>query len=213
VDAAPYSEGRVEDRRAPRTWTRSTLGSTGSAERGIAHTAVSDIVKAAGVAQGTFYLYFKSKDDVVVAVAERIGDVMVAGIERVVAVPDRSAVDKFFALLDQLSDSTSDPDSSELIEIMHREGNRALHDRLAEQLTPRFVSIIERIIDQGLAEGVFAVPDTGAAAWFVLGGLQSAELSGVPLTEMPAPPSGSCWDSSDQAAATSKSWADAFDRA
>jgi AcrR family transcriptional regulator len=156
------------------------------AERGIAHTAVSDIVKAAGVAQGTFYLYFKSKDDVVVAVAERIGDVMVDGIERVVAVPDRSAVDKFFALLDQLSDSTSDPDSSELIEIMHREGNRALHDRLAEQLTPRFVSIIERIIDQGLAEGVFAVPDTGAAAWFVLGGLQSAELSGVPLTEMPA---------------------------
>jgi len=213
VDAAPYSEGRVEDRRAPRTWTRSTLGSTGSAERGIAHTAVSDIVKAAGVAQGTFYLYFKSKDDVVVAVAERIGDVMVAGIERVVAVPDRSAVDKFFALLDQLSDSTSDPDSSELIEIMHREGNRALHDRLAEQLTPRFVSIIERIIDQGLAEGVFAVPDTGAAAWFVLGGLQSAELSGVPLTEMPAPPSVSCWDSSDQAAVTSKSWADAFDRA
>jgi len=156
------------------------------AERGIAHTAVSDIVKAAGVAQGTFYLYFKSKDDVVVAAAERIGDVMVDGIERVVAVPGRSAVDKFFALLDQLSDSTSIPDSSELIEIMHREGNRTLHDRFAEQLTPRLVSIIERIINQGLAEGVFAVPDTGAAAWFVLGGLQSAELSGVPLTEMPA---------------------------
>ena len=156
------------------------------AERGIAHTAVSDIVKAAGVAQGTFYLYFKSKDDVVVAVAERIGDVMVDGIELVVAVPDGSAVDKFFALLDQLSDSTSVPDSSELIEIMHREGNRALHDRLAEQLTPRLVSIIERVIDQGLAEGVFAVPDPGAAAWFVLGGLESAELSGVPLTEMPA---------------------------
>ena len=33
---------------------------------------------------------------------------------------------------------------------------------------------------------MFAVPDTRVAAWFVLGGLQSAELSGVPLTEMPA---------------------------
>ena len=119
------------------------------------------------------------------AAAERIADIMVDGIERVVAMPERSAVDKFLALLDQLSDSTSDPDATELIEIMHRAGNRALHDRLAEQLTPRLVSIIERIIDQGLAEGVFAVPDTGVAAWFVLGGLQSAELSGVPLTEMP----------------------------
>jgi AcrR family transcriptional regulator len=156
------------------------------AERGIANTAVSDIVKAAGVAQGTFYLYFKSKDDVVVAAAERIGDIMVDGIERVVAMPDRSAVDKFLALVDQLSHSTSIPDASELIEIMHREGNRALHDRLTEQLTPRLVSIIERIINQGLAEGAFAVPDTGAAAWFVLGGLQSAELSGVPLASMPA---------------------------
>ena len=156
------------------------------AEQGIANTAVSDIVKAAGVAQGTFYLYFKSKDDVVVAVAERIGDVMVDGIERVIAVPDRSAVDKFFALLDQLSDSTSDPGASELIEIMHGDGNHAVHDHLAEQLTPRLVSIIEHIIDQGLAEGVFAVPDTRVAAWFVLGGLQSAELSGVPLNEMPA---------------------------
>lgn len=163
-----------------------TAATAAFAERGIAHTAVSDIVKAAGIAQGTFYLYFTSKDDVVVAAAERMGDVMVDGIERAVAVPDRSAIDKFLALLDQLSDSTSDSDSSELIEIMHREGNRALHDRLAEQLRPRLVSIIERIIDQGLAEGVFAVPDTGAAAWFVLGGLQSAEVSGVPLTEMPA---------------------------
>ncbi|MHB1491760.1 MAG: TetR/AcrR family transcriptional regulator [Cellulomonas sp.] len=156
------------------------------AERGIANTAVSDIVKAAGVAQGTFYLYFKSKDDVVVAAAERIGDIMVDGIERVVAMPERSAVDRFLALLDQLSSSTSDPDASELIEIVHREGNRALHDRLVEQLTPRFVSLIERVIDQGLAEGVFAVPDARVAAWFVLGGLHSAELSGVPLTEMPA---------------------------
>jgi len=156
------------------------------AERGIANTAVSDIVKAAGVAQGTFYLYFKSKDDVVVAAAERIGDIMIDGIERAVAMPERSAVEKFLALLDQLSSSTSDPDASELIEIVHREGNRALHDRLVEQLTPRFVSLIERVIDQGLAEGVFAVPDARVAAWFVLGGLHSAELSGVPLTEMPA---------------------------
>lgn len=156
------------------------------AERGIANTAVSDIVKAAGVAQGTFYLYFKSKDDVVVAAAERIGDIMVDGIERAVAMPDRSAVVKFLALVDQLSNFTSAPDASELIEIMHLEGNRALHDRLTEQLTPRFVSIIERVINQGLTEGVFAVPDARVAAWFVLGGLQSAEISGVPLTDMPA---------------------------
>ena len=140
------------------------------AERGIPNTAASDIVKAAAEAQGTSHLHLKSKDDVVLAAAERIGDIVVDGIERMVAVPGRSAVDKILALLHLLSDSTSDPDACELIEIMHREGNRAHHDRLTEQLTPRLVSIIERIIDQGPAEEVFAVPDQDVAAWFVLRG-------------------------------------------
>lgn len=156
------------------------------AERGVANTAVSDIVKAAGVAQGTFYLYFESKDDVVLAVAERFGDTMVEGVERVVAVPDSPAVEKLLALRDVFSDSTAVPGASELIEIMHRDGNRPIHDRLAEHLTPRLVSIVESIVKQGVAEGVFAVPDVHAAAWFVLGGLLSAERSGVPLAEMPA---------------------------
>lgn len=33
-------------------------------EKGIKDTAISDIVKKAGVAKGTFYLYFKDKYDV-----------------------------------------------------------------------------------------------------------------------------------------------------
>jgi hypothetical protein len=46
--------------------------------------------------------------------------------------------------------------------------------------------LVEAIVEQGVVEGAFHVPDTRAAAWFVLGGLQSAELAGTPATEMPA---------------------------
>lgn len=42
------------------------------AENGFEKTSVSDIVREAGVAQGTFYLYFSSKSAVVPALAERI---------------------------------------------------------------------------------------------------------------------------------------------
>lgn len=41
------------------------------AERGFASVRVSDIVAAAGVAQGTFYYYFKTKDDILVALLEQ----------------------------------------------------------------------------------------------------------------------------------------------
>ena len=154
-------------------------------EKGVGGATVSDIVKAAGVAQGTFYLYFDSKDDVVLAVAERLGDAMLEGIERAVAAPDRSAVEKLAALRDVFGDSAVLTDSAELIEIVHGPGNRVIHDRLTDHLTPRLVAIVERIVEQGVDEGAFAVPDVHAAAWFVLGGLQSAELSGVPLEQMP----------------------------
>ncbi|HEY5249292.1 MAG TPA: TetR/AcrR family transcriptional regulator [Dermatophilaceae bacterium] len=158
---------------------------TAFSERGIANTTVSDIVQAAGVAQGTFYLYFESKDDVVLAAAESIGDTLIEGVEQAVALPDRSAVDKLVALGEQLSDLTSVPGVSDLAEIMHHPGNRVLHDRLTEQLTPRLALVLERIVEQGVSEGMFAVPETHAAAWFVLGGLRSVELSRVPLAEMP----------------------------
>jgi AcrR family transcriptional regulator len=156
------------------------------ARNGVAATTVSDIVKAAGVAQGTFYLYFDTKDDVVLAVVDQIGDRMIDGIEAAVATTGTSAVEKLLALRDVLMSFEDEPAAVELAGVLHRPENSALHDRLAEHLTPRLVTVVEAIVVQGVAEGVFDVADTHAAAWFVLGGLQSAELSGTPVAQMPA---------------------------
>ena len=78
------------------------------------------------------------------------------------------------------------PEAAELVDQMHRPENRVLHDRLADDLTTRLVPLLEEVIEQGVAEGDFAVDDTRAAAWFVLAGLQSVELAGTALDEMPA---------------------------
>jgi AcrR family transcriptional regulator len=172
-----------------RTARRAELASAAArvfAERGVANTAVSDIVKAAGVAQGTFYLYFDSKDDVVVAVVEQMVAQMVAGIEAAAHSPKASAVERMLGLGNMLSSFEADPGAAELVDILHHPDNRALHDRLAELLTPRLVPLVESIVEQGVAEGTFDVPDTHSAAWFVLGGLQGIELMGTPAAEMPA---------------------------
>jgi TetR/AcrR family fatty acid metabolism transcriptional regulator len=41
------------------------------AERGYFHAQVADVARAAGVAAGTVYLYFKSKDDLLISIFER----------------------------------------------------------------------------------------------------------------------------------------------
>ncbi|MEH6943021.1 TetR family transcriptional regulator [Bacillus sp. JJ722] len=43
-------------------------------EKGIDKTSISDIVRASGVAQGTFYLYFSSKSALIPAIAEELLD-------------------------------------------------------------------------------------------------------------------------------------------
>lgn len=156
------------------------------ADRGVAGTTVSDIVQAAGVAQGTFYLYFESKDDVVVAAVERMVDDMVGGMEAALEAAGAGAVERLLGFRDALAGFESTPSALEMADIVHRPENRAMHDRLTEHLVPRLVPLIESIVRQGVGEGAFDVPDPRAAAWFVLGGLQSAELSGTRVEHLPA---------------------------
>jgi AcrR family transcriptional regulator len=175
---------RVVDREARRAALVSAATAV-FARQGVANTAVSDIVKAAGVAQGTFYLYFDSKDDAVLAVVDRIAEgLLTATTEQVLA--SESAVDKIMSFSGVLSEAGSEPGAAALVDLMHLPENRLLHDRLAEDMTGRLVPLLREVVEQGVAEGDFAVDDPQAAAWFVLAGLRSVELSGTPLAGMPA---------------------------
>jgi Bacterial regulatory proteins, tetR family len=49
-------------------------------ERGFLDTRVADIVAAAGVAQGTFYSYFDSKEAVFAEVAQQVVETMMEGL-------------------------------------------------------------------------------------------------------------------------------------
>jgi AcrR family transcriptional regulator len=53
------------------------------AEKGLEAAKISDIVARAGVAQGTFYLYFPSKLSLVIALAEDMNTRLLASVQRV----------------------------------------------------------------------------------------------------------------------------------
>jgi AcrR family transcriptional regulator len=154
-------------------------------ERGVKDTLVSDIVKAAGVAQGTFYLYFKTKDDIVLAVVDELVGRLQRNLTEAVQAEGLPAPERLRLLCSVLGNLTDLPGTPAIVDFMHRPENRVLHDRLVAALAPRLVDLMETVIRQGVAAGDFDVPDARRAAWFVLSGLQGTELSGVPLAEMP----------------------------
>jgi AcrR family transcriptional regulator len=155
-------------------------------ERGVAGTAVSDIVRAAGVAQGTFYLYFDSKDDVLLAVAQQFVVNVGIALEASILGPEVPAPARLRSLVTGLGELAADPSNESMAVLLHRRENQALHDRLTEPLAQRLFVLVEDIVAQGVAEGSMVVADVAAAAWFVLGGLQSVERAGTPVVEMPA---------------------------
>jgi AcrR family transcriptional regulator len=155
-------------------------------ERGVVATSVADIVRAAGVAQGTFYLYFETKDDVILAVVEDIAEQILAAISADLSRPDLSPAGQLGAFSRILTSLSQNSSLADVADFIHRPENQRLHDRFAEHFLPGLVPLIERTIADGVADGSFDVPDVHAAAWFILGGLRSIELAGTPMEDMPA---------------------------
>jgi len=129
-------------------------------EHGIAATTVGEITARAGVAKGTFYLYFESRADLVVAVQQRYGDRFVRRVAAAVA----AAGDDWGAKLDALV-------AAGLAD--HREGRR-LHDVLFVDAPPaapehdadadRVVAVVRDVLEAGAAAGAFDVADTATTS-------------------------------------------------
>src|SRR5438132_4321674 len=70
------------------------------ADRGYFNAQVADVARAAGVAAGTVYLYFRSKDDLLVSIFERtMRDAVAEGQAAVAAITDPAERLRLFARL------------------------------------------------------------------------------------------------------------------
>jgi AcrR family transcriptional regulator len=137
-------------------------------DKGVAASSVDDIVEAAGVAKGTFYLYFRTKDDAVNAVAERVVDSVVRVFEASAATPGFSPVERLLTLGQSVGRVGTDPHEHELIDVFHRPENRVIHDRLMARILVRATATVESIVSDGIAQRQFVPQDPHLAAGFVL---------------------------------------------
>jgi AcrR family transcriptional regulator len=131
-------------------------------EQGVEETSVSDIVKAAGVAQGTFYWYFKSKDDALNAVIRDItGEICgdITAVARKSGLPAHEKLTRMARLLGEAVRAQEGP-----LAHFHRDEHQRLHDEMSRSVTATMAPVIADVIRQGIAEGVFttAYPDEAA---------------------------------------------------
>ena len=146
-------------------------------EKGYENTSVDDIVKKMGAAKGLFYYYFDSKDDVILAIADMMYEEIGRNIEQIMAQPEMTALERFQAL--GQSKQFARKRSQFMKEFFHLERNRNLHYAMDERVNDMMVPIFERIIRQGIEEGIFSTPypkETAQALLSIFSGLGRRNL-------------------------------------
>lgn len=135
-------------------------------EKGYEKTTVSDIVKAAGIAQGTFYIYYKNKEDVFISVIENTREKIIEQLIDVQKRNDLNAIDKMNLIIRLEFDINRTQD--DLILQLHLEKNSGIHLQFIINTIHKLVPIYTSVIEQGVKEGLFDIKYPKEAAEYML---------------------------------------------
>lgn len=125
------------------------------AEKGFYNTKVSEIANEADVADGTIYLYFKNKDDLLISLFEDRMEWIIERLQKELAGVEGGVVEKvrrFVELHFQLA--IENPDLAEFITVELRQSAKFIK----EYDNPKFgdyLGLLTSLIEEGQAEGHF----------------------------------------------------------
>jgi TetR/AcrR family transcriptional regulator, fatty acid metabolism regulator protein len=125
------------------------------AENGYHQAQVSKIAKQAGVADGTIYLYFKNKEDILISLfQEKMGDFITKIEERIEGI--ESASQKLFMLIEtHLSLLAADYSLAIVTQLELRQSNKELRLKINEVLK-KYLEVIDQILQTGIERGEFS---------------------------------------------------------
>ncbi|UCH93953.1 MAG: TetR/AcrR family transcriptional regulator [Candidatus Aminicenantes bacterium] len=124
-------------------------------EKGYEKTSVNDIIQKVGVAKGTFYHYFKSKEDLLDQLVNQFTEKSVSQVGKMMEQTDMNALEKanhFFVSIRNRKVENKDL-MKMLMKFMYKDENLILRHKIFKRsialLTPPFAEIIKQGIEEG----------------------------------------------------------------
>jgi len=145
--------------------------------QGYVNTTVEAIIQQVGIAKGTFYYYFKSKEDILDALVHEMVSQLSENYKKIAADHEMNAMDKMRQML--RGQSYVQEKESELMESLHLPENRELHERINVEIILKISPIFAGVIEQGKKESVFNVENPLQTIQFLLAGSQFLLESGL----------------------------------
>lgn len=149
------------------------------AENGYHQAQVSKIAKQAGVADGTIYLYFKNKEDILISLFEEKMGYFVEKIEEKIAGKE-SAAEKLLMMIETHFQLLSDDHHMAIVtQLELRQSNKELRLRINDVLKG-YLQVIDKIIIEGKETGEFSSDlDVRLARQMVFGTIDETVTSWV----------------------------------
>ena len=120
--------------------------------KGFEQTSTNDILLEIGIARGTLYYHFKSKEDILDAVIARI-------TKQLLFLSAQVAQDKGIPVLERLTKAiialnVNSSIGQEITSQLHKPQNALLHQKLQTTMIAGIVPILTKLMEEGAAQGI-----------------------------------------------------------
>ncbi|NME97305.1 TetR/AcrR family transcriptional regulator [Aneurinibacillus aneurinilyticus] len=125
-------------------------------QKGFDGTSTNDILEKVGIARGTLYYHFKSKEDIMDALIERYTVLLLGAAKEIAADKSIPINERIIRVVMALN--INDGNGKEIIEHIHKPQNALMHQKIQKVIINSVPPILTEIIREGIEQGLFSTP-------------------------------------------------------
>lgn len=122
------------------------------AAKGFDNTSTGDILDAVGIARGTLYYHFKSKEDILDGVIERITSRLMKDAGEIVRNRELPVLERLTKAI--MSLNVESGIGYEIMEQVHRPQNALMHQKMQTTLLAGINPILTELVKEGIEQGI-----------------------------------------------------------
>lgn len=121
--------------------------------KGFDNTSTNDILNEIGIARGTLYYHFKSKEEILDAMIDRTTKQLVDKAKGIVYRKDVPVFERFTSMILTLNISNSSF-GNEILRQVHKPQNALMHQKIEARLLAEVTPLITALIEDGIKQGI-----------------------------------------------------------
>ena len=129
--------------------------------KGFDQTSTNDILEKGGIARGTLYYHFKSKEDILDAMIERMTNQLLTVSMKIANQQTVPVLERLVRTIMALN--VDNNLGNEVMQQVHKPQNALMHQKMQEKLVSGITPIVTKLVEEGISQGMFHTDFPGEA--------------------------------------------------